>query len=161
MRSCVYFGHCPMELFAFVHHFFVVTAIQDNSFLNSYLFIGRRASRFRTSSAAFVPSGGKAEHGKIKKMNQLITLWKAKQTLRWSECVYLGAGLWILRYWESVGIRQTCLFSPLLKRFRISRHLSHISYWLTRKLRAWCISQKIRNEISPFLHATLQFHGVN
>jgi len=88
----------------FVQHCFVVLVIQVNSLLNQNFFISRRASQFRTSSAALVPSGGNAEHEKIKKMNQPTPLWKAKEALRWSEGVYLGAGLCILRFccwkWE-------------------------------------------------------------
>lgn len=81
----------------------------NTSLLNQHLFISRRASRFRTSSAALVPSGGNTDHGKIKKMNQPISLWKAKWALKWCEGVYLGAGLCILRsscwMWESgIGI---------------------------------------------------------
>lgn len=101
-RRWVYSVLSPAEPFIFVQHFFVVLVMQTNSLLNQRLFISRKASQFRTSSAALLPSGENAEDGKIKKMNQAISLWKAKQALRWSECIYLGAGLCILRscYWK-------------------------------------------------------------
>lgn len=63
-----------VETFTFVQHFFVVLVIQVNSLLNRHLFISRKPSRFRTSSAALVPSGGNVEDRKIKKMNQPLSL---------------------------------------------------------------------------------------
>lgn len=52
----------------------LVLVIEVNSLLKWHLFISRKPSRFRTSSAALVPSGGNVEDGKIKKMNQPISL---------------------------------------------------------------------------------------
>lgn len=66
VRIWVYSVLSPVEPFAFVQHFFVVLVIQANSLLNQHLSIGRRASWFRTSSAALVPLGGNKEHRKIK-----------------------------------------------------------------------------------------------
>lgn len=133
MRIWLYPVLSPTESFAFVQHFFVLV-IQTNSLLSQYFFISRRASQFRTSSAALVPSGGNREDGKIKKINRTISLWKTKQLLRWSKCVYQGAGLCI--HWSCCWDWESGRKDPGYPNIR------HICFTDLQENYVLCVSQK-------------------